>query len=118
MTTTIFVVDASSDERHGLAVTLAAEADEVRTFESAEEFLLQASTAMRGCVIAPSNLAGVRTLLGAIRTRQLRLPVVLLGRGADVATAVDLMRAGALEFLEPPISERRLRSVVRQAVER
>jgi len=33
--------------------------------------------------------------------------------GTDFAAAVDMLRAGAIDFLERPVSDRRLRSAVR-----
>ena len=59
---------------------------------------------------------GIRALLNAIRTGEMLLPVVVIGRDSDLATAVELVRAGAVEYLEPPVSDRRLRSVVRQTI--
>jgi len=41
---------------------------------------------------------------------------VVLGRDADLASAVAFMRAGAAEYVELPVLDRRLRKVVRQAL--
>ena len=55
-------------------VTVAAEADDVRTFASAEEFLRSVTSDASGCVVAPSDVSGqgMRALLEAIRARGLR----------------------------------------------
>ena len=45
---------------------------------------------------------GTRALIERIRARSLPLRVVVLGHDADVATAVELVRAGAAEYVEPP----------------
>jgi DNA-binding NtrC family response regulator len=37
----------------------------------------------------------------------------VLGRDADLATAVTFVRAGAVDYLVPPLSARRLQSIVR-----
>ena len=115
---TIYIIHPSSEKRRDLAAMVANGADDVRTLESAEEFLQTVASNACGCVVASSDLdgMGMRALLAAIRERHLRLPVIVLGHGADLAMAVDLVRAGAAEFLEPPVSDRRLRSVVRQAI--
>jgi FixJ family two-component response regulator len=112
---TIFIIHPSGDESRALAGTFASESDDVRAFVSAEEFLRGVTSNACGCVVVPSDLRGlgIRDLLSAMRARGLQLPVVVLGRDSDVATAVELVRAGAAEYLGPPISRRRLRSVVR-----
>jgi FixJ family two-component response regulator len=51
-----------------------------------------------------------------VRARHLRLPVIVLGHDDNLAIAVELMRAGATDYLEPPVSSRRLRAVVRRAI--
>jgi FixJ family two-component response regulator len=51
-----------------------------------------------------------------IRDRGLSLAVIVVGDVSDFAAAVDMLRAGAIDFLERPVSDRRLRSAVREAV--
>jgi FixJ family two-component response regulator len=41
---------------------------------------------------------------------------VVIGRDAEFAIAVELVRSGAFDFLEHPFSDRRLRSVIRRAI--
>lgn len=118
VTHTIFIIDPSSDKRQSLADAVAGGDSDVRTFASAEDFLRDVTSSAGGCVIAPSDLAGmgIRALLESIGARGVPLPLVVLGRDADLPTAVELVRLGAAEYLEPPVSDRRLRSVVRQTI--
>jgi FixJ family two-component response regulator len=51
-----------------------------------------------------------------INRRQLPLAVVVIGRDSEFAMAVELLCAGAFDFLEQPFSDRRLRLVVRRAI--
>lgn len=46
----------------------------------------------------------------------LALAVVVLGRDSEFTIAVELVRNGAFDFLEDPVSGGRLRSIVRRAV--
>ena len=116
--TTIYIVDSSSEQRRRLRDTVACVGAQVAPYASAEEFLAQVPSTAQGCVIAPSDLEGmgIRALIAAMRARGLPLPVVVLGRGDDLPTVVELMRAGAAEYLEPPLSDRRLRAVVGRVV--
>lgn len=118
MSNTIFVVDPSNEVRRSLADAVADKDAEVRTFASAEDFLLQVVCNASGCVIASSDLAGIgiRELIAAVHARRLELPVIVLGRDDSLATAVELMRVGAAEYLEAPVSNRRLRTVIRRTI--
>jgi two-component system response regulator FixJ len=118
MARTICIVHPSKEACRQLAETLASDGIETRTFESAEDFLRQVGSGCDGCVVAPSNLPGMgtRALIERIRERSLPLRVVVLGHDADVATAVELVRAGAAEYVEPPALPRRLRAAVRNAL--
>ena len=111
---TIFIIHPSSESRQELAASLASACDDVRTFASSAEFLRDATAPMQGCVIALLELGVTRALVASMRERN--LPVVVLGHDSDVATAVELIRAGAVEYIDPPVSPRRLRAAVRKAL--
>jgi FixJ family two-component response regulator len=115
---TIFIVDPSSEKCQRLAQAVAGGDAEILAFASAEDFLLRVSSDASGCVIAPSDLAGmgVRGLITAMHARHLPLPVIVLGCDDSLPKAVELMRSGATDYLEPPLSARRLRTVVRRAI--
>lgn len=114
----IFIIHPSKDEGRHLASTLATEATDTATFESAEEFLRQVGSDSDGCVVLTSNLPGMGTLrcIEAVRERRPALRIVVLGHNADVTMAVEMVRAGATEYVEPPALPRRLRSAVRHAI--
>lgn len=116
MPATLHFVHPSESERAGFAGAMATEAAAVRTFATVGEFLGSIAAEDSGCVVVPADLpgAGTRALIDAVRARHRRLRVVVLGTAADIATAVELVRAGADEYLAPPVSTRRLRSTIRQ----
>ena len=118
MAETVHIVDPNLDEGTRLAGALAGESMCVRTYDSADQFLAQVCATSSGCVIASADLpgAGVHALIAEIRKRGLPLAVIVIGDAADLAAAVDFMRAGAADFLERPVSDRRLRASVRQAL--
>jgi two-component system response regulator FixJ len=114
----IYIIGASDDESRRVAAVVAREADDVRLFESGEAFLRAVTPDACGCVLAPSELAGsgMCALIKGIQAHGLKLPVVVLGHGDDLTTAVALMRAGAAEYVELPVPDRHLRRAVRQAL--
>jgi FixJ family two-component response regulator len=115
MIATISIVDPSDEERRILAECMASEAAGTSTYASAEALLRALAADASGCVIVPSDLPepGTRALIDTLRSHHPGLGVVVLGRNCDLATAVGLVRAGAVEYLAPPLSHRRLLSVVR-----
>jgi len=118
MTETLFIVNATPDERDRIVGALADEAVAIELYDSAAQFLDRIGPTASGCVLAPIDLPGIglRALLGEISRRFLPLAVVVIGRDSELASAVELTRAGAFDFLEHPFSDHRLRSVVRHAI--
>jgi FixJ family two-component response regulator len=55
----------------------------------------------------------VPQLIQQLRSAGADLPVVAIGADADLREAVEIMRAGAADFIARPFTVRRLRSVVR-----
>jgi len=118
MIETLFIVNATPDERDRIVGAVAGEAVAVEVYETAEQFLEHVAETASGCILAPIDLPGIglRALIDEINRRSLPLAVVVIGRDAGLASAVELVRAGAFDFLEHPFSDRRLRSIVRCAI--
>ena len=118
MTESLFIVNATPDERDRILVALAGESVSIEVYDTAALFLDRVGATPSGCVLAPIDLPGMglRALLEEINRRHLPLAVVVIGRDSELASAVELVRAGAFDFLEHPFSDGRLRSVVRQAI--
>ncbi len=115
MPATISIVHPSDDERRTLAECMAREAAPFAAYASADALFPTLAPGACGCVIAPSDLPapGTLSLIRTLRARHPALRVVVLGRDADLATAVTFVRAGAVDYLVPPLSARRLQSIVR-----
>jgi FixJ family two-component response regulator len=118
MAETLFIVAPAHEECNRIARALAEEGLPIETYQTATQFLDQVDATASGCVLAPIDLPGIglRTLIDEIKRRCLALAVVVIGRDSELGSAVELVRAGAFDFLEHPFSDHRLRSVVRRAV--
>jgi len=118
MSATISIVHPSAEERRVLAECMAREEAITSVHATADALLRALAPDARGCVILPSELPapGTRSLIEALRGRHPALRIVVLGRDGDLATAVAFVRAGTIEYLAPPLSHRRLLSVVRWAL--
>lgn len=115
---TVFIVDAEEAERIRIASVLQRTAPDIRAFANAEQFFEQLQPSSSGCVLVAADLPGLgaRALLAEIRRRKLSIAVVAIDRKHDVATAVELMRAGAFDVIAYPLTARRLREIVRTAL--
>jgi two-component system response regulator FixJ len=114
----VYIIGTTPVERNRIVVALENEPVTIVAHDFAEQFFAQVAAAQSGCVVVPVDLPGMglRGLIKGILHRDLPLAVVVIGRGSDLPTAVELIRAGASDFLEPPFSDRRLRSAVRRAI--
>lgn len=114
---TVYIVAPALEESNQILDALSSTDFQLRTFDTAEALLAELA-ATCGCVLVPADLPGmgVRGLIEEIRRQQLDIAVVVIGRDRDLSTAVDLVRAGAVDFLEHPMNVRRLRSVVRRVI--
>lgn len=101
----IFIVDDDKCIREMLREILEDNGWLVMDFDSCEEFLDAYLPGREGCLLLDADLPGMNglDLLRRINGDD-HLPVVVITGAADVKMAVEAMRAGALDFLEKPIS--------------
>ena len=92
----------------------------VKAFSTATELLRTLDVPRPGCVVADAEMADMAglELLDQLGRRKTRPPVIFLCAGADVPTAVRVMKAGAFDFLEKPWGKQELHDTVREALER
>ncbi len=112
---TVFVVDSDDAIRDSLVRLLSALPCGIETFGSGEELLGEPSLDRGACLITEMQLPGMcgLELLQAIERRGSAMPTILLASNTDVPTAVQAMRAGAVDLIEKPFVERVLLSRVR-----
>ena len=115
---TVYIIGLTPSEHSRISDALRSEPVTIETYDSAEQFLNQIPLTPSGCILVPCDLSGigVRALIVEILGRDLPLPIVVLGREPNLATAVELVRAGATDFLEEPFSDRQLRLAVQRAL--
>ena len=114
----VHVIDDDEAMRELLAFLLSAVGMEVRTYESALEFLDVAPNAEAGCVITDVRMPGLSgiDLLRRLRELKLGIPVIVITGHGDVPLAVEAMKIGALDFLEKPFDDEVLLASVRSAL--
>jgi len=92
----------------------------VRTFSSAEEFLVYPDGGAPGCIVIDLSMpdCGGLELQQALVKKHDRRPVVFISGRGTIATSVDAMKAGAVDFLTKPIDETTLLGAVRAAIDK
>lgn len=115
---TVDLVDDDPAVLDALGMYLERRGFNVRLHSRASEFLRVAESERRSdCIIADVKMPGLSGLdLQRTLARQDHpTPLILITGYADVTTAVAAMKAGAWDFLEKPVDERRLVSMIRKA---
>lgn len=116
----VLVVDDDISVREALGSLIRSVGLRVETFASAQEFLARARADAPTCLVLDVRLPGLSGLDLQNRMAELNLeiPIVFISGHGDVPTSVKAMKAGALEFLIKPFSDRDLLDAIRQAIKR
>lgn len=116
--TTVFVVDDDPGVRKSISWLLEGEALQVRAYASPTELLSDLTPHDRGCIISDFRMPEMNglELQTAIRANGIRLPLIVITGFADVETCRRAFHAGALDFLEKPVSNEQLLSRVQEAI--
>jgi FixJ family two-component response regulator len=116
----VYVVDDDEDMRTALARLLRAEGYDVRTHASAGDFLMRPRDDGPACVLLDLAMPGPSglDLQQALQRDSASLPVVFITGRGDVASSVQAMKAGAVDFLTKPVEPAVLLAAIDAALER
>ncbi|MYE51111.1 MAG: response regulator transcription factor [Gammaproteobacteria bacterium] len=115
----IFLVDDDDAVRMSLNALLETAEYRTTTFGSGTEFLDFPDLSLGACVLLDVKMPGPDGLAvqRCLKERGETLPVIFLTGHGDIAMAVQALRAGAVDFLEKPVSRERLLESVARAVD-
>jgi FixJ family two-component response regulator len=115
---TIYIVDADSTLQQSLTADLACRDWSPAPFSSAEALLAEVGLREPGCVLMESRLPGMSglSLQGELQQRSPGLPRIFLSSEAEIPTAVQAMRGGALDFLLKPVAVPELLALIETAL--
>lgn len=115
----IHVVDDDESLRTALLRLLGAAGFEARGYASTGDFLLAPPPDRPGCVLLDLRMPGPSglDLQAALQRRQIGLPVVFLTAHGDVASTVQAMKSGAVDFLTKPVERETLLDAIGRALE-
>jgi two-component system CheB/CheR fusion protein len=115
----IAIVDHHGEVRAAIRSVLEDEGYAVSTFETGEDFLAAHKPGAVECLVADANLPGMSgsDLLLRLREAGHHLPAVVITGQSDIRMAVLAMQAGALDFIEKPISRADLLASIARALD-
>jgi FixJ family two-component response regulator len=119
-TATVFVVDDDISVRESLESLIRCAGWRPEVFASAEEFLSYPRTPTPSCLVLDVGLPDLNglDLQKRIALDRIDIPIIFITGVGDIPMSVQAMKAGAVEFLEKPVSEDVLLGVIGNAIER
>ena len=116
----IRIVDADPTACASLTFVLQIAGFDVVSYNSADQFLSQASGLRPGCILLDVKMpgkSGLELFQELRRNQDLQLPVIFLTGHGDIEMAVQALHEGAFDFLVKPADPQRLLAIVTKAVE-
>jgi two-component system CheB/CheR fusion protein len=115
----IFVVDDDRHIRESIRDVLEDDGRIVQDFATCEAFLEAYRPGHAACLVIDAYLPGMSglELLQHLNDAGDRLPAIMITGYSDVPTAVQAMKAGALDFIEKPIGGKELIACISRALE-
>jgi FixJ family two-component response regulator len=116
----VFVVDDDISVRESLESLLRCEGWQAETFASGLEFLVQPRPSVPSCLVLDLSLPDLNglELQKRLALERTDMPILFITGRGDVPTAVEAMKAGAVEFLTKPFKDEVLLDAIRESLER
>ena len=116
---TVFVVDDDREIREYVRWLLEARGYTVKTFEEPQSFLDSFTDTGPTCLVTDLKMPGLSglDLQAQLAERGIDLPIIMISAYAEVSSAVQAMREGAIDFLEKPFDGNALIQRVSAALE-
>ncbi|MEO9215098.1 MAG: chemotaxis protein CheB [Rhodanobacter sp.] len=117
--TLMYVVDDDDTLRETLREVLEAAGHVVKDFSSCEAFLEAYESGPESCLLVDANLPGMKgvALLRKLRDLGDKMPTIMITGSSEISVAVDVMKAGANDFIEKPFERSDLLESVSRALE-
>ena len=116
----VFLIDDDAGVLTALTRLLREAGFDVEAFQSPSEFLLHDDASTPGCAVLDVALGDWNGLevQTALANKGDARPIIFITGQGDIATSVQAMKAGAVDFLTKPVRDEDLIEAVRRALER
>lgn len=113
---TVFIVDDDEAVRDSLQWLIETEGYQVKCFEDPEQFIQQLQWPLVGVLlldIRMPKLSGLE-VQKILNDKGIPIPTIFITGHGDVSLAVETMKNGAVDFLEKPFDELKIKSLIHQ----
>jgi FixJ family two-component response regulator len=116
----VFVIDDDESVRRALERLLRSDGLDVECFGSSKEFIARAMPDRPTCVLLDLRLPGASglELQDTLARAGWEIPIIFISGVADVGSTVRALKAGAVDFLQKPLSDQALLDTVHDALDR
>jgi FixJ family two-component response regulator len=117
---TVFVVEDDINVRQSLELMIRSKGWEPQSCDSVQEFLARPRTFVPSALIlafSSTDSNGIE-LQKRIARECAEIPIIVIANYEDIPTAVQAMKAGAVDFLVKPFSDELLAGAIRQSLTR
>ena len=116
----VFLIDDDAAVLNALSRLLREAGFSVESFQSPHEFLLRDDPGTPGCAVIDVSLGDYNglELQSALGNMGDARPIIFITGKGDIATSVQAMKAGAVDFLTQPVQQDDLIEAVERALER
>ena len=117
---TVFIIDDDPSARRGLTRLVRAAGMNAESFASATDFLASGKADGPGCIVLDVRMPGMTgpDLQEQLCESEYCMPVIFLSGHADVPTAAQAMKKGAVDFLTKPVDRDDLLHAIRVSLAR
>ena len=114
----VHLIDDDEHVRRALAFLLGTAGFAVKVYDSGTAFLGKYDGDAVGCIVSDVRMPGLDglQLLRKLKEMGSKTPVIVMTGHADVALAVEAMKAGAVDFIEKPFPDEKLLAAVQAAL--
>jgi len=114
----VYIVDDDISVCRAVSLLLKSHGFKVQTFTRAAEFLAFKQLRLPSCLILDIRLPGINgfALQDLLTSRRLTIPVIFITGHGNIPMSVKGMKAGAIDFLSKPVTEKKLLGAVTQAI--
>ncbi len=114
---TVHLIDDDPDLRDSVMMMLESSGYHAICYPSGQEFLNSVLKTLPGCAIIDMKMPGMDglELQAALKQQGNQVPVIFMTGHGEIQTAVESMKAGALDFVEKPCSMDRLKEAIERA---
>jgi len=116
---TVFLIDDDDALRETMRDMIARTGRSVETFANSEAFLEAYRPGRKGCLLVDARLPGLSglALLQRLKVEHRNLPSIMMTGHGEISTAVEAMKAGAIDFVEKPVGRDELLASIDRAIE-